>query len=346
MKRPTIADLAQHAGVSISTVNRLINGSGLVKPDTVERVIDSANAIGFYGLNTLKRRKLENLPSFRFGFLMQQNHRPIYKVWAQGVVDACHENSQANIEPVVQFEENLAPEVIAASLKSLGKQVDAVAVITADHPLISQAIDDLKTQGIPVVAYISDLSAASRAGFVGTDNWKAGRTAAWFLTQLTAFKGNICSLIGSHRYQCQDIADASFRSYIREFAPDSVVHDTLLTHEIPENAYQIVRELLEHDADLTGIFVNGGGISGVLKARSKLSQERQKTFKIICRDLGPESKKGLSDGRIMAAFPHPVERISKELIDVMLRLASTPPSSSIQQCLVPFELITPESMWT
>lgn len=345
MKRPTVADLAHHAGVSIATVNRLLHGSATVKPSTVERIIEAANEIGFYGLQTLKSRKKDHLPSVRFGFLMQQKHRPIYQLWAQGVVDASLSSLSANIEPRVRFEENLAPDVIAASLKALAKEVDAVAVITADHPLISQAIDELRTQGIPVIAYISDLSAANRAGFVGTDNWKAGRTAAWFLTQLTAFKGNICPLIGSHRYQCQDIADASFRSYAREHAPESTVHETLLTHEIPENAYTQVKRLLKQDHNLTGLYVNGGGISGVLQARSELSKRRQQELKIICRDLGPQTRRGIAEGHIMAAFPHPVQRISEELIDVMLTLVQGHNPIGIQQRLVPFEVITPESIW-
>ena len=58
-------------------------------------------------------------------------------------------------------------------------------------------------------------SAPDRAGYVGTDNWKLGRTAAWFIAQTVHRPGRIALFIGNHRYQCQDIADASFRSYIR-----------------------------------------------------------------------------------------------------------------------------------
>ncbi|TDR12542.1 hypothetical protein [Marinomonas communis] len=47
----------------------------------------------------------------------------------------------------------------------------------------------------------------------------------------------------------------------------------------------------------------------------------------------------------MAAFPHPVQRISEELIDVMLTLVQGHNPIGIQQRLVPFEVITPESIW-
>lgn len=223
---------------------------------------------------------------------------------------------------------------------------DAVAVITADHPLVSQAIDELRGRGVPVVAYVTDLSAASRAGFVGTDNWKRGRTAAWFIRQTADEPGKVFPLVGSNRYQCQDIADASFRSYMREHAPAFQISDTLLTHEVPENAYEIVRGLIAQEPEIRGIFVNGGGISGVLRAMRELPPDRQSKIRIVCSDVGPETRKGLNEGLITASLSHPLDRMPAELIDVMLRLIERRESSSIEQRIVPFDILTPESIWT
>ena len=72
--------------------------------------------------------------------------------------------------------------------------------------------------------------------------------------------------IGNHRYQCQDISDASFRSYVREHASHLTVEDSRPTHEDPKEAHRIVSGLLAEMDDLVGIFVIGGGISGVLQA--------------------------------------------------------------------------------
>ncbi|TIP71338.1 MAG: LacI family transcriptional regulator, partial [Mesorhizobium sp.] len=38
MRRPTIRDLAQAAGVSVATVNRILSGTVSVRPKTVQRV--------------------------------------------------------------------------------------------------------------------------------------------------------------------------------------------------------------------------------------------------------------------------------------------------------------------
>lgn len=346
MNRPTISDLAKTAEVSLSTVNRLLHGTGSVRPETVDRILDAADKIGFYGLGALRQRKRDGLPRRRLGFLMQQSHRPLYQMWAEGLKRASLGWSDAVIEPDVVFEDDLSPEAVSSNLLKMGETADALAVVTADHPLVSQAIDELRNRGVCVVAYVTDLSAASRAGFVGTDNWKRGRTAAWFIVQTTGGSGKVFPLVGSNRYQCQDMADASFRSYMRENAPGLHVSDTLLTHEEPDNAYSIVRGLIDEERDLTGIFVNGGGISGVTKALRELEPERQRQIRVVCSDIGPETRKGLSEGLITASLSHPLERMPQELIDVMLHLIERKDRSSIEQRIVPFDILTPESVWT
>ncbi len=346
MNRPTISDLAKTADVSLSTVNRLLHGTGTVRQETVDRILDAANEIGFYGLGALRQRKRENLPHRKLGFLMQQSHRPLYQMWAEALMSASMRRADAVIEPDVVFEDDLSPEAVSANLLRMGQTSDAIAVVTADHPLVSQAIDELRGRGIPVVAYVTDLSAASRAGFVGTDNWKRGRTAAWFISQTAAGPGKVFPLVGSNRYQCQDIADASFRSYMREHASAFNICETQLTHEVPENAYAIVRRLIEEEPDLRGIFVNGGGISGVLRALRELPLDRQRMIRVVCSDIGPETRKGLSEGLITASLCHPIDKMPQELIDVMLRLIERRDAASIEQRIVPFDILTPESIWT
>jgi LacI family transcriptional regulator len=346
MNRPTISDLARASNVSLSTVNRLLHGTGTVRRDTVDRILNAADEIGFYGLGALRERKRDNLPHRRLAFLMQQSHRPLYQMWAEALTTSCLRHSDVMIEPNVVFEDDLSPEAVSANLLRMGETADAVAMVTADHPFVSQAIDELRNKGVPAFAYVTDLSAASRAGFVGTDNWKIGRTAAWFINQTAREPGKVFPLIGSNRYQCQDISDASFRSYLREHGQHLQVSETLLTYEEPKNAYEIVRNLMKDEAELRGLFVNGGGISGVLRAMRELPPERQRTIHIVCRDVGPETRKGLSEGLITASLCHPPEKMSQELIEVMLRRLETRDSASIEQRIVPFDILTPESIWT
>jgi LacI family transcriptional regulator len=294
-------------------------------------------------VGVIDARKRDSKPKYRLGFLLQQSTRELYQVFAQKIRDACTQRKDAQIEAVIEFADNLEPESIAARLSALGRKCDCVAVIAADHPLVSQAIQALKAEGKPVVAYITDQSAPGRAGFVGTDNWKLGRTAAWFIAKTTAGPGRVVVFIGNYRYQCQDIADASFRSYIRENASRLTVGDSLPTHEEPNEAYRIVSGLLSSMDDLIGIFIVGGGISGVLRALRE-APEKARFVSLVCRDIGPETQKGLAEGLITAALCHPLKETSSQLVQTMIDTIGQAANGVILQRLIPFEIITPESV--
>ena len=86
INKPTMARLAAASGVSLSTINRLLHGSGSVRPETVDRIVEAAQEIGFYGLGALHHRKRANLPQRTLGFLMQQSHRALYQMWAERII--------------------------------------------------------------------------------------------------------------------------------------------------------------------------------------------------------------------------------------------------------------------
>lgn len=340
--RPTIPDLAAAAGVSVSTVNRILAGSARVRRDTVLAVQDAARRIGFYGIGAITARAQEGLPHYRFGFLLQQSTREIYRVIGQQIAAAARAQLEVAINPVIEFMEDLQPEAIADRLLAIGKSCDALALVAPDHPVIAQAIRAIREQGKPVVTFITDQSSPDRAGHVGTDNWKLGRTAAWFIARTARNPGRVAVFIGNHRYQCQDISDAGFRSYIREHAPGFTVEESRSTHEDPAIAEAMVAELLANGDDLVGIFMTGGGVSGTLEALRRLPVHHP-NIQLICRDISPATRRGLAEGLITAALCHPLEQASAALVAILLDAVRREGAGTIVYRVVPFDTVTPES---
>ncbi|GAB2451962.1 LacI family DNA-binding transcriptional regulator [Xylanimonas ulmi] len=54
--RPTLARVAEHAGVSVSTASLAFSGAGPITPETRERVLTAAAALGYSGPNPLGRQ--------------------------------------------------------------------------------------------------------------------------------------------------------------------------------------------------------------------------------------------------------------------------------------------------
>ena len=134
--------------------------------------------------------------------------------------------------------DDLTPGAVANRLERLSDKADAVAVVAADHPNVSRALDRLHAKGVPVIALVSDLTAETRAGYVGLDNRKVGRTAGWFVTGLAGRPGKVAIFVGSHRYLCQETCEIGFRSYLREKRAGFELTEPITTLESENYVYE------------------------------------------------------------------------------------------------------------
>ena len=98
---------------------------------------------------------------------------------------------------------------------------------------------------MPVFALISQISATGQVHYVGLDNWKVGRTAAWVFEHVCKAPGKLGILVGNHRYRCQEMNESGFRSYFREHAPDFTLLEPLLTFESSAIAQEMTEKLLQ-----------------------------------------------------------------------------------------------------
>ena len=123
-----------------------------------------------------------------------------------------------------------------------------------------------------------------------------------------------------------------------------IIEESRPTHEEPDAAFRMVTELLETADDLVGILIVGGGISGVLRALRQIPEERRRTIRLVCRDIGPETRKGLSGGLITAALCHPLDATSDLLVQTMIDAVDQDGIGVTMQRTIAFEIVTPENI--
>lgn len=342
MTRSTIRDLAQEASVSVSTVNRVLAGDNTVRDHTVQQVKDAAERIGYYGIRAIQAKIISRKPRLRFGFILHQPTRKFYKMIGAALETAAHAHSDQEIETEIFYAEDLAPQVIAAKLIELGERCNAVGVVTAVHPLVTNAVTALQAKNVPVFALISQLSQADGVNYVGLDNWKLGRASAWAFHHICKTPGKIGVLVGNYRYRCQEMNEIGFRSYFREMAPEFTILEPLATFEINAVAEEMTEHLIKDHPDLVGLFIAGGGISGAMNALRTLG----KSGKImgVGFDLTDNTRAGLLDGTLTMVLGHPLERLAQETITGMLRVIKFGAESGKLITILPFETHTRESI--
>lgn len=314
MAKPNMQDVAAAAGVGVATVDRVINKRAPVQPDTAQRVLEAAHRLGFRRAGLIESRVAEQQRPLKFGFLLQNQRSPFYKELGKALRDSVQAMEQPRASATVVFMDDLTPRKVAERLLAMAESVDAIALVAADHPVITQAIDSLQRRGVPVFALVSELSAPHIAGYVGIDNRKMGRSAAWAMAKLCKQPGKVGLLLGSHRYLCQEQCEVSFRSYLRETAQDFQVLETLVSLEDTALAEAATMELLHSHPDLVGVYVAGGGIEGVLDA---LRQAAPQGLVTICHDLTDITRQALLDGHADVVLSHPREWMARRLCEAM-----------------------------
>lgn len=341
-RRPTIPDLAAAAGVSVSTVNRVINDAEKVRRPTRERVMNAAQNIGFYGLGSIEHAIRKQSRTHRLGVLLQQGNRSFYRGLGDALRRVANTYRDETVDLRIEFLDDLSPDNVAAHLGQLAFACDSVALVAAEHPIISDAIDASLSSGTPVAGLIAPLSARGNVSFVGLDYWKVGRTAAWAFDKMVRAPGKIGILLGNYRYRNQELNESGFRSYFREHNTEFTLLEPLATYESAAVAREMTERLIEQHSDLCGLFISGGGITGAVAALK--DRRHRDDFVAVGYELFETTRTALIDGTLTMVISHPLEAFAREAISTMIKAKHAGPDAGAHSAILDFEIYTSENV--
>ncbi|MDH2327143.1 LacI family DNA-binding transcriptional regulator [Cereibacter sp. SYSU M97828] len=316
MRRPTIADLAKTAGVSVATVDRVLSGRLKVREETSRKVFDAAEKIGFHGTNLIRQRLFAELPEYRLGFILRKERHTFYQSFAAELEHAVHGLRDYRIRLDVRFAQTSDPAEMVDLLNGFSGKVHAIGATGPDHHDVTSVITALKEKGIPTFALLSDFAQGVREAYIGTNNIKVGRTAAWMISRFSPRPGKVLLFLGGHRFQGHALRETGFRSYMREYAPQFEVMDALVNLETRGLTYEALLGALARHDDMVGVYCAGGGMEGAIAALEEEGASRG----IVClvNELTPDSRKALLDGTVTAVLHTPLRELCTDLISTMI----------------------------
>ncbi|PGH56296.1 LacI family transcriptional regulator [Azospirillum palustre] len=341
-KRPTISDLAKAAGVSVATIDRLLNGRHPVREETARRIFEAATDIGFHGANAIRQRTLAQQPDYHLGFILQKERHAFYQEFAARIEEVVRSHPDRRLRATIRFVQSTSPAELAELIRGMKGKVRAVAVTGIDHHDATAAVAELKAAGIPTFSLLSDFAQGVREGYIGTNNLKAGRTAAWLMSKIARGPGRIAVFIGAFRYHGHALRETGFRSYFREFAPEFTLTDSIVNVETRQLTYEATLGLLDRHDDVVGIYVAGGGMEGAIAALREVRRPDEVTC--IVHELTPESRRGLLDRHVSVVMATPLPALCTDLIEMMVHSIEHGMAENPGQRFLPAQLWTPESL--
>jgi LacI family transcriptional regulator len=199
-----------------------------------------------------------------------------------------------------------------------------------------------RQRNVLTFSLLSDFAIDARRAYLGVDNRKAGRTAAWGLAHTAPHSGALSIVVGNYNYLAQEMREAGFRGYIREHQPDFSVVDTVATAESEDDVRHAVERLLDKHPDLAGIYVACGGFEGALEALRR--KGRISGIALICNELTPSSREALIDHSAAMIIATPVEELARQLIAETVHAASGSGDELSKPGPIPFDLYVSENI--
>jgi LacI family transcriptional regulator len=245
MKRPTIRDVAERAGVSKTTVSHVINSTRFVEEATRQRVVQAIAELG-YRPNVLAR-SLTTRRTQTVGVIVSDAANHFFAEVLQGIEDVLRPRDYALI--ICNTAEILEREAHYLDLLMRQRVDGIIAAATSQR---WDVLTEMDAMHIPVV-FVDRHFEGLRGTFVGVDNAKGACLGATHLIECGHRRIGI--LAGFQRLSTMRERLAGFRQALQEHGVP-LLEDWVVTSPLSiKGGREAMRQLLSHPERPTAVFM-------------------------------------------------------------------------------------------
>jgi len=298
--KPTVHDIAKIAGVSLATVDRVLNGRPGVRAVTKGKVEEAIASLGY--VRDLAAANLAKSRTYSFTFILPANDNSfmigLHEEVRGAIARSSADRTDIHIVDVPPFD----PAALVAALELVLLEKPAgVAFVAIDAPEVRAVAERLKAAGVPMVTLVSDLPDSNRDHYAGIDNIAAGRTAGSLLGRfLSGRDATVAVLAGSMLVRDHRERLEGFSAAISEAFPNVHILPVLEGRDDPALAETMIADALRRNRDIAGIYSLGAGNRGMIRAIQKAGIGQRPI--VIAHELTASTRLALSDGIIDAVL--------------------------------------------
>jgi LacI family transcriptional regulator len=298
-RRTTLVDVAEVAGVSLATVDRVFNHRPGVSPRTLERVEQALVRLGYRPDPAAVR--LARGIQYQFCFVLPTGTNSFMNLLAVQVERTLIALADQQAYGDVLRADVFDPAALAETLRSLIGRYHGVATVALDHPLVRDAINALVDSGVSVVTLVSDVPNSRRHRFVGIDNSAAGRTAGTLMGRFAGARtGPVGLIAGSLALRDHVERMFGFQQVLASEFPALRTLPALEGRDDTSRCHSVATALLAEHPDLVGIYSIGAGNRGIADALEKAGRARDVIF--LGHELTDHSRRYLMQGTMAAVI--------------------------------------------
>lgn len=331
MSRPTVNDLAREAGVSLATIDRVLNDRPGVRAKTVAAVQEAITRIGY--VRDIAAANLARQRRYVMVAALPESDSQFVDTLVRALEDAAQTAALTRTELRLLRYPAEDPHSLAAALAELSPtEIAGVALMAPETPVLRDCVKALKEKGIPVVTLVSDLPSTERDHFVGIDNRAAGRTAGVLMGRFLG-PGPAQVMVVAQSMLLRDAIERrrGFDDVIQSEFPQVETLPTLETHGSDATLRAVVTEQLRAAGEVRGIYVLGSGHRALAATLSDLGLTGR--FVIIGHELTPFTRRALLAGHVDAIITQNPGHLARAALRVLRAKADRLPIDQAQERL-------------
>jgi LacI family transcriptional regulator len=313
--RPTVNDIAREAGVSLATVDRVLNARPGVRAKTIRAVNEAIDRLGY--VRNVAAANLARQRRYRFLFILPDVETQFLQGLQAAILEAARGPLAEASDVVIATVPQRDPRAILSVLDRLQDQpIDGCAIMAHETPDVRDLIARLKAGGTAVVTLVTDQPQAPRDHFVGIDNRAAGRTAGVLLGRFVGPRpGKVAVVVSS--MLARDMVDRrlGFDEVMAERFPHLQSLPSLEGHDDRDLTARITAACLAAQGDVVAIYVAGAGAGGVDEAIRKAGLAGR--LVLVAHELTAHTRAGLETGGIDAVIAQDVGHLARSALRVL-----------------------------
>ena len=301
-KKATINMVAELAGVSRGTVDRVLNQRPHVKPEVRERVLRAMKELRYIPPHEEQAEALglesdDSRPPRKLGVLLSSETGYFFSEVMQGVRDAQDILRTSNVEILVEKCESGVPYEYIERLERLESQkISGLAVCAKNNPAVTDKINAMISNGIPVITLNSDLPDSKRLCFVGQNPYSSGRVAGDLMSKCLRTTDRLLIGVGNPEFDGHRLRLEGFLARMEEAGFSRANMTIVTTFNDYDLTAEKVRNALRKDPDIRGVYMANHSVTGCADAVRELGLTRR--LRIISHDLTKSTQRLLRNREI------------------------------------------------
>jgi len=327
--KPTVNDVARVAGVSLATVDRVLNERPGVRAVTIEKVNRAIAELAY--VRDTAAANLARSRTYRFAFVLPDWKGQFFASLTRSIEEVAAQAHLDRTEVRTILVPNHDHKFLVSELDALDPdEIDGLAIMSKETPVVRDAIIRLRRRGISVVTLITDQLGSERDHFVGIDNVAAGRTAAQLLGRFIGPReGSVLVLTGSMLARDHLERRLGFDEVMARDFPNLKTLASLEGRDDPDLIERLLPGALEDNRNVIGIYSSAAGNEGLLRF-FRAAPSAQKPV-VIAHELTPLSREALTSDLFDAVISQDSGHLVRSAVRIMRAKSDRMPINMAQE---------------